>query len=73
MVNRLRDVERMDELDAEDWITRWEHEAEGLGRSRSSPSYWDDAWLWIEDQRRPTKVDKRDMSAEGEDGQVHGG
>jgi hypothetical protein len=73
LLERLRDAERLDELDAEWWIARWEREAEALGRSRGSVSYWDDAWRWIQDQRQPPEVDKRDMSAEGDDGQVHGG
>jgi hypothetical protein len=35
--------------------------------------YWDDAWHWVEDQRKPPTTDKRVMSAEGDDGQVFGG
>ena len=70
---RLVSHEKLDRLDAEHWIARWERVAEAIGRTRGSPSYWDDAWHWIEDQRRPPTVDKTDMSAEGDDGQVHGG
>lgn len=73
LFDRLRDDERLSELDAEHWIARWEREAEAIGRDRGSVSYWDDAWHWIEGQRRPPKVDTRDMNAEGDDGQVHGG
>ena len=73
ILRRLVTTERLEELDAEHWIARWEREAEAIGRTRGSPSYWDDAWRWIEDQRRPPTVDKMDMGAEGDDGQVHGG
>jgi len=70
---RLMDQERVNELQAEHLIARWEREAEAIGRPRSAGSYWDDAWHWIEDQRKPPTTDKRDMSAEGDDGQVFGG
>ena len=49
--NRLRDAERLDELDAEHWIARWEREAEASGRARDD-QYWSDAWEWITEQRR---------------------
>jgi hypothetical protein len=71
--NRLRDAERLDELDAEQWIARWEREAEAMGRERGSQGFWDEAWTWIEAQRHPPKADKTDMGAEGDDGQVFGG
>ncbi len=67
---RLRDEVRMDELDAEQWLAAWEHEAEATGRERGSTGYWDEAWDWIETQRNSPKTD---MNAEGEDGQVYGG
>jgi hypothetical protein len=70
---RLTRSERVNELEAEHLIARWEREAEAIGRSRSSVDYWDDAWHWIEDQRHPPKVVKTDMDAQGEDGQVYGG
>ncbi len=73
ILNRLRDEARMDEIDSEYWITRWEREAEATGRKRGSRGYWDDAWRWIEERRHPQKVVKTDMGAEGDDGQVFGG
>jgi hypothetical protein len=39
---RLRDAERVNELDAEHWIARWEREAEGSGWARDN-HYWSDA------------------------------
>lgn len=44
---RLVSEKRLDELDAEHWITRWEREAEATGRQRGSTGYWDETWLWI--------------------------
>jgi hypothetical protein len=40
------------QLDAEDWITRWEREAEANGPAVGSQGYWDAAWRWIEVQRK---------------------
>jgi hypothetical protein len=48
---RLRDAERVNELDAEHWISRWEREAEASGRARDD-HYWSDAWEWIAERRR---------------------
>jgi hypothetical protein len=56
------------EVTADDWIARWEAHAANLGLKRDG-RYWDTGWNWISEQRAP----KRDMGAEGEDGQVHGG
>jgi hypothetical protein len=66
---RLTQSERVNELDAEHWIARWERHAEAEGLSRSADSFWDIGWDWIAQQRGP----KRDMNAEGDDGQVYGG
>jgi hypothetical protein len=67
---RLTRNERVNELEAEQLIARWEREAEAIGRSPGSVDYWDDAWRWIEDQRHPQNVVKPDMGVESEDGQV---
>jgi hypothetical protein len=48
---RLRDTERVNELDAEHWIARWEREAEASGRARDG-HYWSDAWDCIAENRR---------------------
>jgi hypothetical protein len=66
---RLTPSERVDELDAEHWITRWERHAEAEGLSRSLVGFWDTGWLCIAEQR----ATKTDMNAEGDDGQVYGG
>jgi hypothetical protein len=47
---RLVDAERVNELDAEHWISRWEREADESGRGRDD-HYWSDAWEWIAEQR----------------------
>ena len=70
---RLTTQEQVNELEAEHLIAQWEREAEAAGRTKGSPRYWDDAWTWVEDQRKPLTIDKKDMSAEGDDGQVYGG
>jgi hypothetical protein len=36
---RLRDAERINELDAEHWISRWEREAAVLGTDRTDRLY----------------------------------
>jgi hypothetical protein len=43
--------ERLNELDAEHWISRWEREAEVSGRARDN-HYWSDAWDWIAEHRQ---------------------
>jgi hypothetical protein len=48
---RLVDAERLDELDAEHWIARWERETEANGPGRGTTGYWDEAWRWIVSQR----------------------
>jgi hypothetical protein len=48
---RLVDAERLNELDAEHWLARWEREAEISDVDRTSGAYWDDAWRWIAEQR----------------------
>lgn len=49
---RLVSAERLDQLDAEHWISRWEREAEANGPAVGSQGYWDAAWRWIEVQRK---------------------
>jgi hypothetical protein len=66
---RLTQSERVSELDAEHWISRWEREAESGGLARNAVGFWDTGWDWIAEQR----ATKTDMSAEGDDGQVYGG
>jgi hypothetical protein len=48
---RLVDAERVNELEAEHLITRWEREAALVGSERGSPRYWDHGWRWIAEQR----------------------
>ena len=48
---RLVDQQRVIELDAEHWISRWEREAEASGRARDN-HHWSDAWTWITERRR---------------------
>jgi hypothetical protein len=52
---RLVDAERVNELDAEHWIARWEREAEATGPERGSVGYWDEAWVWIAEQRAASR------------------
>jgi hypothetical protein len=65
---RLTQNERVGEVQAEDWISRWERHAEAEGIAHGH-AFWDAAWDWIAEQRAP----KRDMGAESDDGQVYGG
>jgi hypothetical protein len=48
---RLVQSERLDQLDAEHWISRWEREAEAISRERGT-GFWGDAWDWIAENRR---------------------
>jgi hypothetical protein len=66
---RLTRVERLDEVEAEQWIARWEEHADAEGRPATTFGFWKAAWTWIAKQRGP----KRDMNAEADDGQVYGG
>jgi hypothetical protein len=68
--HRLVDNERLSQVEAGEWIARWEHEAEISGTKRGSRMYWALAWDWIEGQRNPPTTE---MDAEGDDGQVYGG
>jgi hypothetical protein len=52
IVARLRDAERLGELEAERWISRWEREADGNGPAVGSQGYWDAGWRWIEENGR---------------------
>jgi hypothetical protein len=49
---RLVSSERLDQLDAEHWNSRWEREAEANGPAAGSQGYWDSAWEWIAENRR---------------------
>jgi hypothetical protein len=49
---RLTQQGRVTGRDAEQWISRWEHEAEGRGLSRRVVGFWDQGWDWIAEQRR---------------------
>jgi hypothetical protein len=82
VIARLTQNERVNEIEAERLVARWEREAERSGRQRGSMRYWEEGWAWIEAQRRPqadeqadeqAAADKTDMSAVGDDGQVFGG
>ena len=52
LFNRLRDGERLDELDAEHWLSRWEREAAANGPAVGSHGYWDAGWRWIAENRQ---------------------
>ena len=69
---RLTRQERLSVGDAEEWVARWEAEAEAETKEhpRESTGFWGEAWRWIADQRTGTKTD---MGAQGDDGQVFGG
>ena len=73
VIRRLVDSGRVDEVDAERWVSRWEAEASDIRAARGSQEYWDFAWQWIEDERESSDPPKTDMSAVGDDGQVFGG
>ena len=49
---RLVSAERLDQLDAEHWLTRWEREAERLGLDRFSTDFWAMGRDWIAEQQR---------------------
>ncbi len=53
---RLTQNERVNELDAEHWISRWEREAEATGRERGSQGFWDDGWNWIAAHRNHNRT-----------------
>jgi hypothetical protein len=48
---RLRDAGRVNELDAEHRIARWEREAESSGGARDA-HYWSDRRVWIAEHRQ---------------------
>ena len=78
VIARLTRSERVSETEAERLVSGWEHDAERADRQHDSIGYWDDAWRWIEEQRKRRVddgelADKTDMSAVGDDGQVFGG
>jgi hypothetical protein len=73
VIRRLVDSGRVDEVDAERWVSRWEAEASDIGPARGSQESWDFAWQWIEDEREASDPPKTDMSAVGDGGQVFGG
>ena len=41
--NRLRDAERLDELDAEHWIARWERHVADAELVLDGGAFWDEA------------------------------
>jgi hypothetical protein len=49
---RLTQNERVDELDAEHWISRWERQAEAEGIEPRGHAFWDAGWQWIAENRR---------------------
>lgn len=49
---RLTRQGRVDGRDAEQWISRWEREAERRGLPRTMVEFWDQGWDWITEQRR---------------------
>ena len=48
---RLTQSERLDELDAEHWISRWERHAEAQGLDPTRTGRWTAAWEWIAEKR----------------------
>lgn len=48
---RLTQNERLDQLDAEHWIGRWERHAEANRPARGSHGYWAAGWQWITENR----------------------
>lgn len=48
---RLADAERLDELDAEHWVSAWEREAETRPIERLSARFWDEGERWIAERR----------------------
>lgn len=52
IVARLTQQTGVDGRDAEQWVNRWEREAERRGLSRSMIGFWDQGWEWIAEQRR---------------------
>jgi hypothetical protein len=47
LFNRLVDEQRVNLLDAERWLRRWEAKAEEIGRPRASLGFWDEGRRWI--------------------------
>jgi hypothetical protein len=48
---RLVASEKLNQLDAEHWIARWERRADEIGRLRGSKGFWDEGWRWISAER----------------------
>lgn len=48
---RLVDESRINELDAEHLLARWERTSTELGHPRGSIGYWDEAWRWISSEK----------------------
>jgi len=48
---RLSSIHRMDELDAEHWLSAWEREPEARGLDRHARTFWPDGEAWILEQR----------------------
>lgn len=49
---RLTEQLHVTERDAEQWIERWEHEAEARGLPSSTVGFWDQGWEWMAEQPR---------------------
>jgi hypothetical protein len=48
----LTQTRAIDELDAEHWMARWEHEAERQGLDQFSADFWAAGRDWIAENRR---------------------
>jgi hypothetical protein len=48
---RLVNAERIDELDAAQWLARWERHVPEAELVLDGGAFWDEAWRWIEGAR----------------------
>lgn len=53
ILRRLVDDERVPEAKANALIAAWERATAITGAERESPLYWDFAWDWIAERRKP--------------------
>ena len=49
--HRLVEAEQIDNLEASDWIERWEHHAATAGIAKGGNEFWDMGWHWIRTER----------------------
>ena len=49
---RLTSIDRLDELDAEHWLSAWERQAETRGLDRHSATFWYEGESWILAERK---------------------